>query len=521
MTTALLLVPLLAPLGVAAAAALLGWRALVAWSTVAAAGAIGVCGVLAGVATADGRVLALGGTLRVDALSAVMLLVIGAVGLIATWAGVDYLDTELALGHTDARGARRYGLLVPLFLATMVLAVLASNLGILWAAIEATTIVTAFLVGHRGGRGAVEATWKYVIICSVGIALAYLGTVLVYYASQHAGTGVHGSLDWTVLVAHADQLDPGVMRIAVVLLVLGFGTKAGLVPMHGWLPDAHSQAPAPVSALMSGVLLSVALYALLRYRVIAAAALDAGFLRTLLLVVALASVGFAASMMLAQRDYKRLLAYSSIEHMGLMMIGVALGTPLAVAAVVLHILGHGLAKAVAFCGSGQILATEGTTQIADVRGLLARRPAVAGAFALAIAALLGLPPFSIFVSELALARATADAGLGWLLGVALVLLLVVFVAVGAHVARMLFGTPGEPRRSEPHTSEADLAPAGAPAAGPSTAGPSTAGRSTAGPARRRAVAPLVAGLVVLAVIGVVAWPLDALLEAAARIAGTS
>lgn len=506
MTTALLLVPLLAPLGVAAAAALLGWRALVAWSTVAAAGAIGVCGVLAGVATADGRALTLGGTLRVDALSAVMLLVIGAVGLIATWAGVDYLDTELALGHTDARGARRYGLLVPLFLATMVLAVLASNLGILWAAIEATTIVTAFLVGHRGGRGAVEATWKYVIICSVGIALAYLGTVLVYYASQHTGTGVHGSLDWTVLVAHADQLDPGVMRIAVVLLVLGFGTKAGLVPMHSWLPDAHSQAPAPVSALMSGVLLSVALYALLRYRVIAAAALDAGFLRTLLLVVALASVGFAASMMLAQRDYKRLLAYSSIEHMGLMMIGVALGTPLAVAAVVLHILGHGLAKAVAFCGSGQILATEGTTQIADVRGLLARRPAVAGAFALAIAALLGLPPFSIFVSELALARATADAGLGWVLGVALVLLLVVFVSVGAHVARMLFGTPGEPRRAEPHSPESDLAPAGAP---------------TAGPASRRAVAPLVAGLVVLAVIGVVAWPLDALLEAAARIAGTS
>ena len=494
--TAVLLAPMLAPLVAASAAVLVGWRRAVSWSAVAASVVILVSGVLAAVATADGSVLTVGGTLRADALTAVMLLVIGVVAVIATWSGVSYIDQELAAGHTDGRGARRYGVLVPMFLTAMVLAVLASNLGVMWAAIEATTIVTAFLVGHRGGRQAVEATWKYVMICSVGIALAYLGTVLVYYASQHAGIGEQGSLDWSVLVANADQLDPGVMRVAVPLLVLGFGTKAGLMPMHSWLPDAHSQAPAPVSALMSGVLLSVAVYALLRYRVVAVAALDLQFVRSLILVVALSSVALAASMLLAQRDYKRLLAYSSIEHMGLVTIGVAVGTPLAVTALLLHILGHGLAKAVLFCASGQILASEGTTQISGVRGLLARQPVLAGTFALGVAALLGLPPFSLFVSELALARAAADAGLVWAVAVALVLLLVVFVAVAGHTAGMLFGGDAagqRPPHTPPHTP----------------------------PLPRVAAAPLVTGLIALAVLGVVAWPLEQLLDAASAIAGTS
>lgn len=487
--------PLVAPLAAAVAAGLAGWRRAVAWSAVAAAAVILASGVLAAVRTTGGPELTAGPMLRADALSAVMLLVIGGVAVIATWAGVSYIEQELAAGHTDARGARLYGVLVPLFLAAMVLAVLASDLGVLWAAVEATTIVTAFLVGHRRSRASLEATWKYVMICSVGIALAYLGTVLVYYASRQAGVGGHGSLDWTVLVAHADQLDPGVMRVAVALLVLGFGTKAGLVPMHSWLPDAHSQAPAPVSALMSGVLLSVAVYALLRYRVIAVAALDPRFVRTLLLVVALASLALAASMLLAQRDYKRLLAYSSIEHMGLVVLGVAAGTPLAIAAVLLHILGHGLGKAVLFCGSGQILAAEGTTRIAGVRGLLARRPVLAGTFALGLAALLGLPPFSLFVSELALARAAATAGLGWAVAVALVLLLVVFVAVAARTADMLFGGDG-----------------GADVDGHGPPPPAGSGA---------AAAPLVTGLVALAVLGVLGWPLEQLLRAAAAIAGTS
>lgn len=505
MTSMLLVLPVLAPALAALAAAVLGWHRWVAWAAVAASALVLATGVVTAVATADGTEVRLAGILRADALTAVMLLVIGAVSVIATWVGVGYIDRELATGRTTAQGARRYQVLVPSFVATMAGAVLASNLGVLWAAVEATTIVTAFLVGHHGGRRAVEATWKYVIICSVGIALAYLGTVLVYYASQHAGdpASTEGSLDWTVLVAQADGLDPGVMRIAVVLLVLGFGTKVGLVPLHSWLPDAHSQAPAPVSALMSGVLLSVAVYALLRYRVIATAALDPAFLRTLLLVVGIGSVGVAASMMISQRDYKRLLAYSSVEHMGLVVIGVAVGTRLAIAALLLHVLGHGLAKAVLFCASGDVLDVGGTTQIAGVRGLLTRRPALAGTFGLGVAALLGLPPFSLFASELALARATADEGLVWVVAVALVLLLVAFVAIARPVTGMLVG--GEDPVADEGAHDVGMQLGGAPL--------------VAVRVRTSSVTPLVVGLVALVVIGVTA-PLDGLLESAAAIVGT-
>ncbi|WP_291383735.1 proton-conducting transporter membrane subunit [Demequina sp.] len=493
-----LLVPVVAPALAGALAAILGWRRWIAWCAVAASAAVLGAGVVAALATVDGSTLTGGSLLRADALTAVMLLVIGGVSVIATWASVDYIGGEIVAQTTTARGARRYGILVPLFIATMAGAVLAANLGVMWAAVEATTIVTAFLVGHHGGRRAVEATWKYVIICSVGIALAYLGTVLVYYASQHAGgaDGPMGTLDWSALVAQADRLDPGVMRIAVVLVVLGFGTKVGLVPLHSWLPDAHSQAPAPVSALMSGVLLSVAAYALLRYRAIAVAALDPAFVRTLLLAVALGSILVAASLMIAQRDYKRLLAYSSMEHMGLVVVGMAVGTPLAMAALLLHVLGHGLAKAVLFCASGQVLDLTGTTRIAGVRGLLARRPVLAGIFALGIAALLGLPPFSLFGSELALARATANAGLAWVVGVALVLLLVVFVAIARPVAGMLLGPA-----ADAHEREGDT------------------GAVASATRRASSAAPLVLGLVALVVIGV-ATPLDTLLHTAAAIVGT-
>jgi hydrogenase-4 component F len=492
--------PILAPVAAAAAAFLLGWRRSVAAATVAAAAVVLAVGAGAAAWTADGGTVAAGNWLRVDALSGLMLIVIGAVGVVATWAGIGYLDDELTTGHTDAAGARRYGVLVPLFLASMVLAVLANNLGLLWAAVEATTIVTAFLVGHRRTRKSLEATWKYVIICSVGIALAYLGTVLVNYAAKQAGITEHGTLDWTELVAHAGDLDPGVMRLAFALLVLGFGTKAGMVPMHSWLPDAHSQAPAPVSALMSGVLLPVAVYALARYRVIAVASVGPGFVRGLLLTVALASLVLAAGLLLAQRDYKRLLAYSSIEHMALAVVGVAIGTPLAIAAALLHIVGHGLGKAVLFCGAGEILAREGSTRIDAVRGLFARTPVLAGLFATGLVALLGLPPFSLFVSEIGLIRATIGAGAGWVAAVVLLLLLVIFVAITAKAAGLLLGT-GQP--DQPTQTVGGVATV-----------------ATVTTLRVSTVVPLTAGLVAVAVLGIADWPLGQLLHTAGLIVGT-
>ncbi len=485
MLVALVAVPLLA----AVLSGIGGWRPWVGWLGVAGAASIAGAGVWVAVTVLDhGPIVEIDGLLRADALTAFWIVVIGSVSILATWSGVGYIAAELADGHTTPGGARLYAVLVQLFLAAMVLAVVSNNLGVMWVAVEATTIATAFLVGHRRTRASLEASWKYVIVGSVGVGLAFLGTVFVYYASSHAMGAGHATLDWTGLVANASRLDPHVMRLAAGLLVLGFGTKVGLAPMHSWLPDAHSQAPAPVSALMSGVLLSVALYALLRYKVVIDAALGRGFMKGLLVTLGLLSLAVAASLLIAQRDYKRLLAYSSIEHMGLIAVGTATGSPLAITAVLLHVLGHGLGKAVLFLGSGEILRSEGTTKIAGVRGLLARRPLIGVTFGLGLLALLGLPPFSLFASEVGIARAGLAGGMGWAVTVALVLALVAFGAVLVHGQHMLLGE-GVPT-TEHRTSGARGA-------------------------------PLVAGLVVCAALGVSIWPIDHLLHAAANIvAGT-
>ncbi len=484
--SALVVLVALLPLAAAAAVAAAGWRTATAWAGPVAAAAVTGAGAALAVHVLDhGPVGAAHDVLRADALSAFMVIVIGLVALIATSYGVAYVRAELDHGHTTAAGARTYGVLVQVFVAAMLVAVLANNLGVLWVAVEATTIATAFLVGHRRTRASLEASWKYVVIGSVGVALAFLGTVLVYFASRHTGADADAALNWTTLVQIAPRLDPGVMRLAVGLLVLGYGTKVGLAPMHTWLPDAHSQAPAPVSALMSGVLLPVAFYAILRYKVIADAALGPHYLRGLLVTAALLSLAVAASLLIAQRDYKRLLAYSSIEHMGLVALGAAIGTPLAVAAALLHILGHGLGKAVVFCTSGEVLLADGTTEIAGVRGLLGRSPMVGGLFGLGLVALLGLPPFSLFASELAIARAGVADGLGWAVAAAMVLLLVIFAAVIGHAQHMLLGEP-----------VADV---------------------EAHRTRTVAAVPLVGGLVVVAALGVSIWPIERLLHAAARV----
>ncbi|MFF7645069.1 proton-conducting transporter membrane subunit [Streptomyces canus] len=421
------------------------------WAALVSPALILICAALLAADRVDGgSVSAYSGLLRADALTAWMLLVVGAVAFIACASAPAHLAGERAAGSATAWTVWRYHMLVQTFLGAMCLAVVTGNLGVLWVAIEATTVVTAFLVGHRRTRTSVEAAWKYVVICSAGIALAFLGTVLLYYAARQAGISEAWALDWPTLVAHADRLDPAVTRLGISLVILGYGAKAGLVPLHAWLPDAHSQAPAPVSALMSGVLLSVAFGAILRYRVIADAALGADFTRVLLAVIALLTLALAAGLLLAQRDYKRMLAYSSMEHMSLIALAAAIGSPLALAAGLLHIAGHGLAKATAFCGSGRILQLRGTSKIGPVRGLLAQSPWLGALFGLAVAALLGFPPFSLFASELGIARAgfAAGGGLGWVTATALVLVLIAFAALAARTARMLLG-PGEPTGESP------------------------------------------------------------------------
>jgi hydrogenase-4 component F len=495
MITVLMTTPVALPAAGALVYGLVRWRRATAWLGAVCAAGILACGIgLAIVVSAEGPYTAVAGLVRVDALSAFMIIVIGSIGLLATAASPAYLRAELAGGHASTRTVTRHSLLVQAFLAAMALAVLAANLGVVWVAVEATTIVTAFLVGQDRSRRSVEAAWKYVVICSVGIALAFLGMILLNYASEQTPTPA--GLDWVALAAGAHDLDPGVTRIGIALLIVGFGTKVGLAPLHAWLPDAHSQAPAPVSALMSGVLLSVAFYAILRVKVIADAALGASFVRVLLLVMALATLLVATSLLLAQRDYKRMLAYHSMEHMGLLALGTAVGSRLALAAVLLHVLGHGLAKAVLFLGSGRILQLTGSRQVADVRGLAARDPVLAGMVGLGVLALLGFPPFSLFASELGIFRAGFTSGLGWATVIALVMVLVITAALFTHAGHMLLGNPvrGEVRD----------APGAA-------AAPDRTATST--------VLTLGGGLLACAALGVAAGPLAHLLSLAAGIIG--
>jgi hydrogenase-4 component F len=481
----LVILALGAPLatGIVAAAP---WSRWIGWLCTAALAVVFACGVALGVRVVDGPAITVGsGFFRADALSAFMVIVIGLIGFLATWQSVRYLRLEIDAGRCTRRHASLYGVLVQGFITAMLLAVLANNVGVMWVAVEATTIITTFLVGHRQTRGSLEASWKYLVICSVGIAMAFLGTVLVYLTALHTGHGSSISLDWTSLMAVSHHLNPGVMRLALALLVLGYGTKVGLAPMHSWLPDAHSQSPAPVSALMSGVLLTVAFYALLRFKAIADGALGPTFPRVLFVAVGLLSLLVAASLLLTQRDYKRMLGYHSIEHMGLIALGAAAGTPLAIAAVLLHILGHGLAKGVLFLTSGEILHTEGTSEIAKVKALLARRPALGAIFGFGLVALLGLPPFSLFVSELNMVRAELQVGLGWAAAISLVCMAVIFGAVLSHGRHLLFGegAAGEPVHKTPAV----------------------------------VTVPLIGGLVGCALLGVVAWPLASLLHAAAQV----
>ncbi len=455
--TGLLLAAILTPVGASIATLIGGWRRATATLIVASAVTVLGCGAALGFRVGSGAQFALGGLLRVDALTVTMLIVIGIVATLATWASVGYLDAELAHDHTDMRGARVYGALTAAFLAAMVVAVCANNIGVIWVAIEATTVITAFLVGHRRTRSALEATWKYVVICSVGIAIAFLGTVLLYYAAEHAGASAAAALNLDVLTARAGWLDPGAARLAGGLLLIGYGAKAGLFPFHTWLADAHSQAPAPVSALMSGVLLSVAFSVLIRIKPIIGIATGPTFMRSGLLVVGLATLVIAALMLTVTPDIKRMLAYSSMENMGLIAIAAAAGTTLAIAALLLHVLAHGIGKTVLFLASGQLQVAHNSTAIADITAVLRRSRLIGVSLAVGVIVLLGLPPFAMFASELAMLRSLADARLTWALGVGMLLMVVAFAALARNSGRILLGdSTGTPAIAVPRTVAAAL-----------------------------------------------------------------
>jgi hydrogenase-4 component F len=415
-----------------------------------------------GAVLANGRVAALGDWLFADALSALIALVTAFVGFTAALYSIGYLREDMK--YQDAEhGAglarvRRYYVLFNLFVFTMLVVPLSNSLGILWIAIEGTTLASLFLVSFYGTREALEAAWKYVIVGSVGLALALFGTVLFYRAAVQA-LGENYALTWTAVAPVAARLDPSVLQLAFLFIVVGYGTKAGLAPMHTWLPDAHSEAPSPVSALLSGVLLNCAMYGILRFYSLCAPALGAAYVNHLLLGFGLVSLVIAALFIWRQQDYKRMLAYSSVEHMGLIAAGVAFGGALGLYAALLQLVNHALTKSLMFFASGNVLLKYETKSIDRVSGIARLMPATGAMLLLGGLAITGSPPFGMFISEFSILRAGFGNGETPAAIALIVLLGLIFISFLFYLNKMVFGkVTGDAPRGE--TSRLGLAAMG-------------------------------------------------------------
>lgn len=382
-----------------------------------------------------------GNALRVDALGAYLILLAGLLTTLAAFYTPAYLETEVRHGLVAARSLRRYYLWFHLFVGTMFWALTANNLGMMWAAVEATTLASAFAVGFYGKPHSLEAAWKYMIICSVGLAFALLGTAVTYAAALNAPGVPEGTLAWSDLVAVAGRLNPSLMKLAFGLVLVGYGTKAGLAPMHTWLPDAHSQAPSPISATLSGVLLAVAVQAILRFYVLVNGAVGPGFAGKLLVGFGLLSMATAVPFTAVQRDLKRLLAYSSIEHMGIVALGIGLGGPYGLFGALYHLFFHGIGKGLLFFSAGQVTQAYGTRHMKRIRGALKVAPVAGLGLFLGTLAITGTPPFALFLSEFSVAAAAFSSGRTWIGLLFLAIMAVIFGAFLYHVGHMVFGEP--------------------------------------------------------------------------------
>jgi hydrogenase-4 component F len=392
-----LIVLMAAPLIAVVVSLIGGWRLARVVTAVSGVISLGLAIAIA-IAVCHGRVLhAAAGWLRVDSLGAVFLLATGLLYAVAGVYSVGYLHADERSGDFR-RFAKRYYALMNLFGWTMLLVPLASDFGTLWVAVELTTIVSALLVALDRTDAALEASWKYVLIASCGLGIALLSIIVLYAAGTHALGGAYIPRFVRVL-AHARGYSTDAVRLAFVLSVVGFGTKVGFVPMHTWLPDAHSEAPAPVSAMLSGSLLSAAFYAILRFFQVAVVAGQRGFAEHVLIVFGVLSLIAASLFVLRQSNYKRLLAYSSIEHMGVIALGIGFGAPLAVAGALLHVITHASAKGLAFFGAGSLLRGYDTKEIDGVTGAGTAMPWTGPMFLAAALALCGLPLSGVFRSE--------------------------------------------------------------------------------------------------------------------------
>ncbi|MHB8919379.1 MAG: proton-conducting transporter transmembrane domain-containing protein, partial [Desulfocucumaceae bacterium] len=377
-----------------------------------------------------------GSLLMVDELSAVLVFIIGVVGTICCLYTVSYLRADHKNGEMDGRRSGRFYGLLHFFVASMYLAVLADNLGVMWVAIEGTTIISALLVGFYGTRASLEAAWKYIIICTVGIAFAMLGIILTFQSARGVLGADELSLSWRFLYPVASSLDPSLMKLAFVFVLVGYGTKAGLFPLHTWLPDAHSQAPSPVSALLSGVLLNCAVYAIIRFHLLASAA--GVFSGKILVIFGIMSMAGALPFILVQKDIKRLLAYSSVEHIGIIILGIGLGGTLGYTGALLHMVNHALGKSVLFLSAGTLAQKYQSKLIPRLKGIGQLLPVTSAIFMASLLAIAGAPPFGLFISELNVAARGFEFG-GAGLGLAfLMVVAVVFTGMIYFTGKMYF-----------------------------------------------------------------------------------
>ena len=386
----------------------------------------------------DGPIMVWDGAFFIDSFNVFLVALTAFVGFTTSLFSRPYMRNEQHAGKLTPMRLRLYHSMFQLFMFTMLLALLTNNMGILWVAMEAATLTTVLLVSLYRTPASLEAAWKYFILCGVGIAQALFGTILLYFAAEKILGGGATSLMWTHLNDVKDQLEPTVLSLAFVFLLVGYGTKVGLAPLHNWLPDAHAEGPTPVSAVLSGLLLNVALYAVVRAKVLVDGALHAPFAGNLMMGFGLFSVVVGAFFLSRQKDVKRLFAYSSIEHMGIVTFAFGMGGPVATFAGLIHMTAHSLTKSAIFFTVGHAAQKTGTQLIADIRGLADTNPAIGWGLMLGSLAILGMPPFGIFASEF-LILTTAMHEHPWATPFLLVSLGVAFGSIFFRVQEMVFG----------------------------------------------------------------------------------
>ena len=376
----------------------------------------------------------------VDPLNVFLILLTAFVGFTTALFSRPYMRIEHDHGRLSANRLRLYHSMFQMFMCTMLIALSTNNLGILWVAMEAATLTTVLLVALYRTPASLEAAWKYFILCGVGIAQALFGTILIYFAAERVLGHEGGALLWTHLDAVKTQLEPTVLSLAFVFLIVGYGTKTGLVPLHNWLPDAHAEGPTPVSAVLSGLLLNVALYAIIRCKILVDGALETRFAGNMMMGFGLLTVVVAAFYLSRQKDVKRLFGYSSIEHMGLITFAFGMGGPVANFAGLLHMTVHSLTKSAIFFAVGHASQMAGTQIIDDIKGLIKQSPTIGWGLMIGSLAILGMPPFGVFTSEFMLLT-TAIKHYPWAAPVLLIALGVAFATMFHKVQGMVFGEP--------------------------------------------------------------------------------